>query len=158
MSNDQITPEKWVEQHDESGGEVEELGEKLCIVVRDNKPDLRKEQLYIVIRDNEPDLRFVGQLLGSAESSGNAASPLFSGKLGEWEELRLWLTKKGTWVCQREQIQTGDLLRPVSVMITKTFDANADIVDFFGWGKVAKALYEAAEINGFSMHMYEDID
>jgi hypothetical protein len=99
---------------------------------------------FTIERDNDRDLNFTGEIIGSASSSPNNASSNYSRETGRWSELNLYKTAGGKFVAQsigRTQWQ-GEHDR-YSAMVCNT---EAEVVDFFGTGWLAKELYDDAGI------------
>jgi len=90
----------------------------------------------IAKRDNEPDFQFFGTLLASVPDSSNAE---------RWTELCLYLTKKGTFICQEigHTKKQGEQNR----FKAETAASIEDVTKFFGYGWLAKKLYLKANIN-----------
>lgn len=99
---------------------------------------------YTIDRTDERKLQFDGQLLAAVESSHNNASASYSGATGRWQELRLYRTAAGRYVCEQvdRTLWQGEHDR-TTVRVVDTVD---DVAVFFGAGWLAKDLYEAAGI------------
>lgn len=100
---------------------------------------------HIVERDNEPNLRFTGERIAFASSSENNAHSNYSGKSGRWTELALYKTGGGKYICEQigHTIYQGENTR-YSGSVCET---EAEVIEFFGHGWLAKDLYEDAEID-----------
>lgn len=97
-----------------------------------------------LINDNAPDIRFNGELIASARSSSNNAHSNYSGSVGRWMMLKLYRTAGGKFVCQSigcTQWQ-GEKDRYKAAVC----ETEADVIEFFGHGWLAKDLYEEAGI------------
>lgn len=96
-------------------------------------------------RTNKSDIRFVGEEVGSASSSTNNARQDYSGYQGQWEELTVYRTSSGKYVCKRF---TGTCWEgQVSHTLALVVDDVPGVVDFFGYSWLAKALYADADID-----------
>jgi hypothetical protein len=96
-------------------------------------------------RDNDRNVVFTGELIGSASSSPNNAHSNYSGGSGRWSELNLYKTAGGKFVCHsigRTQWQ-GEYDR----FTLKVCETEAEVIEFFGAGWLAKELYEDAGID-----------
>ena len=101
-------------------------------------------ELITLINDNAPDLRFNGELVAKTSSSPNNASSCYSGSVGRWMRLELYRTAGGKFVCSSTgytQWQGEKDRRKAAVCETE-----ADVIEFFGHGWLAKDLYEEAGI------------
>ena len=120
-----LLPECECEEIDEEGDEMEE---------------------FEVIRDKEQNLKFKGELIASSYSSdNNAMGSSYSGSTGRWNELRLYKTAGGKFICSsigRTRWQ-GERDR-FSGCVCETIDG---VISFFGNGWLAKDLYEEANID-----------
>jgi len=94
---------------------------------------------YIVERDNAVDLRFKGQILAEATSK----DPYNDG--GRWQELTLYKTVGGKYICSKVDVTRwiGERTRSKAEVCTGV----SDVIKFFGMSSLAKELYEEAEIN-----------
>lgn len=95
--------------------------------------------------DNAPDVRFTGELVASSSSSPDTSSSYHSGSTGRWTTLKLYKTKGGKFVAQsvgHTQWQGEHDRYKVAVCETE-----ADVINFFGHGWLAKDLYEEAGIS-----------
>lgn len=59
---------------------------------------------FTLERTGERNLTSTGELLAEASSSDNNAHPSYSGSSGHSQELRLYRTAKGKYVCYRESV------------------------------------------------------
>lgn len=94
--------------------------------------------------DGAPNIRITGQLLVCTSSSANNASSYYSGSVGRWTELNLYKTAGGRFVAQsigHTQWQGEHTRYKAAVCQTE-----ADVIEFFGHGWLAKNLYEDAGI------------
>ena len=103
------------------------------------------ETVFISERDNAPDLKFKGVHIASAASSSNNASSAYSGSPGRWTTLGLYRTRGGKYVSVRvsHTVWSGETDRHEA----RVCETEADVVEFFGHGWLAKKLYEAAGID-----------
>lgn len=98
---------------------------------------------YFVERDNDRPIRFQGTVFAFAESSSNPANDdAYSGSEGRWTELTLFKTKGGKFICQQVDcsIRTGERFRYKG----QVCDTADQVMDFFGFGRLAKRLYDFA--------------
>ena len=96
-------------------------------------------------RDNALDLRFNGELIAESSSSADNARGDYSGRTGRWTTLRLYVTAGGRYVCQSigHTIWQGEHDRYSAAVC----DSEAEIIQFFGTGWLAKSLYREAGID-----------
>lgn len=99
---------------------------------------------YTIERTDDRPLRFNGELLAAVESSHNNASTSYSGATGRWQELRLYRTTVGRYVCEQvdNTLWQGERDR-TSATVVDTVD---EVAAFFGQGWLAKDLYAEAGI------------
>lgn len=125
----------------------EELPVPSEIDVDNNKErkDMDKENTTIVYRDNGPAFRFTGELIARVASSANNASSAYLGRTGRWCELKLYRTQGGKYVCsQVGRTQWHGEHDRYSAAVAAT---EAEVIEFFGHGWLAKDLYEEAGID-----------
>lgn len=93
---------------------------------------------YRIKSDGEPDLKFKGICLGLSTS-------LDHNRNDRWTELYIYKTKKGAFVCyQKNRTKwVGEQTRN-KAKVCKTLD---EVKEFFGYGWLAKALYDDASID-----------
>lgn len=95
--------------------------------------------------DHAPDIRFTGELIASESSSdNNAAGSSYSGKTGRWTELFLYKTQGGKYICHQIGRTCWDGER--DRYSGKVCDSTNEVIEFFGQGWLAKALYFEAKI------------
>lgn len=97
-----------------------------------------------VKRDNAPSLKFVGRRIASVESSAESRSEDYSGSTGRWDELRLYKTARGKFVCQH--VERTQWQNQQDHYLAVACDTPAEVIEFFGHGWLAKALYHRANI------------
>ncbi|SUB00837.1 Uncharacterised protein [Pannonibacter phragmitetus] len=97
---------------------------------------------YLINRDDGPDLRFTGRRIATAESSPDRQSCDYSGQIGCWDELELYQTNAGNFVCVIENCYAGHRNERRAVVAN---DAS-EVIDFFGQNWLAKILYGEAGI------------
>ena len=102
-------------------------------------------ELITLINDNAPDIRFNGELVASVMSSSDSSSSNYSGSVGRWMELDLYRTAGGKFVCQSIGGTRWD--GEQDRCKAKVCESEADVIEFFGHGWLAKDLYEEAGIN-----------
>ena len=100
---------------------------------------------YTVVRDDDIDLQFKGEELASVCSSDNNASgSSYSGQTGVWQELALYKTKGGKFICERVNRTRWEGDRDsFQGAVCTTLE---EVINFFGMGWLAKDLYAVAEI------------
>lgn len=99
----------------------------------------------IVYRDGERDLKFTGELIASAKSTPERQSSNYSGSTGRWCTLKLYRTAKGKYVCaQIGHTQWQGETDRYSGAVCESVD---QVVEFFGNGRLAKLLYDNAELD-----------
>jgi len=93
---------------------------------------------YTVCRDNDSDIRFRGKIIGSADSRSDY------GRGSRWEELVLYQTAGGKYVCLKigHTRWQGETTRYTA----EVCDIIDEVVKFFGFKSVAKELYSDAGI------------
>ncbi len=91
-----------------------------------------------------PALRFTGELIGSAASSDNNALLNYSGSTGCWTELALYRTARGKLICYR--IDRTRWQGEHDRFTGKVCESEAEVIEFFGHGRIAQELYEDAGI------------
>ena len=89
---------------------------------------------YIVERDNAVDLRFKGQILADATSRKSYNDG------GRWQELTLYKTAGGKYVCCKVDVTRwiGERTRYKAVVC----EGISDVIEFFGMSSLAKELYK----------------
>jgi hypothetical protein len=94
---------------------------------------------YTLENDNAPNVRFTGEILATASSRR------VTNDGGRWTNLKLFKTKGGKYVCFTEGVTCwqGENNR-YQTEVCETLDA---VVDHFGHGRLAKEIYEEAEID-----------
>lgn len=92
---------------------------------------------YTIVNDNSPDLSFTGERVAAVSSrTYNSQS---------WEELDLYKTEGGKYICARE---THSLWENCDSTYEAEVKESIDRVpEFFGYSGLAKELYEEAGIN-----------
>ena len=95
---------------------------------------------WVVVRDGCADLRFTGTVVAE-ESSREWSGP----RSLRWDELELYRTRSGTWVCSREYNTLYD--DEQDSQEGAVCASTAKVVQFFGYGVLAKQLYAAAGIS-----------
>lgn len=85
------------------------------------------------------DLSFTGELLARIESSW----------LGRWEALTLYRTEGEKFICVKQYVTCWKDDNNSSTI--KTVEKHQDVIDFFGFGKMAKELYEKAGIDAVKL-------
>lgn len=102
-------------------------------------------ETFTLKNDNAPDVRFTGEMVAETSSSNNNASSYYSGTTGRWTTLKLYKTKAGTFIAQSigyTQWQGEHTRYKVAVC-----ESEADVIQFFGHGWLAKDLYAEAGIS-----------
>ena len=100
---------------------------------------------FTIHRDDCPHISFTGELIAEAETSPETARSDYSGSTGRWQELKLYRTKGGKYICSRKDGSQwqGEHDRHEAAIC----DDHAGIVAFFGYDRLAMELYEAADID-----------
>ena len=100
---------------------------------------------FTIERDDDTDLRFEGELLGEASSTDERQRSDFSGETGRWQELNLYGTKAGAFVCQR--IGHTRWMGDRGTHEAEVCNSHAEVLEFFGTDWLAKELY--ADVQDF---------
>lgn len=96
---------------------------------------------YTLKKDGDIDCMFRGQILAHASSRPTAIK---AGKQ-RWSELSLYKTDKGLWVCYR--IGRSSIPGERSLYTYEIFESVEDVATFFGFGWLAKELYDTAGLS-----------
>jgi hypothetical protein len=99
---------------------------------------------YTIDRDDGTNIRFIGKRIGSASTSPETARSDYSGSTGRWQELELYRTAGDKFVCSRmngTQWQGEHDTHEATSCATE-----AEVIAFFGMGRLAKELYAEAGI------------
>lgn len=99
----------------------------------------------IIKVDGEPDIRFTGELIATANSDSDRQSPYYSGSAGRWTELTLYKTQGGKFVCS--QVGRTQWMGERDRHAGKVCQTEAEVIEFFGHGWLAKDLYDEAGID-----------
>jgi len=108
------------------------------------KNDDENLEWFVIQRDDGPSYKFRGVIIGEIESSNNNAHSNYSGSSGRCEKLTIYKTQSGKFVCEKigySQWQ-GERTRYSACVC----DTVLDVGHFFGYGWLAKDLYDDAEI------------
>lgn len=98
--------------------------------------------LCVVTRDDAPNYRFMGRLVAEATSKTDSSQ-------SKWETYRLWHTWKGSRVCQA--MKFGEGVDGSFSSTTAELMSNDDyVIEFFGWGTLAKQLYALVGISTYT--------
>lgn len=100
---------------------------------------------YILENSNGKDVKFTGELIADVASSSDKASSLYSGSPGRSKELRLFRTKARKYIGQI--IEWTQWQGEKDRYYVKIFDDLNQLSDFFGYGWLAKRLYDKANID-----------
>lgn len=101
---------------------------------------------FCVSRDGESDIKFSGVLMSSVASSPDRSSgSSYSGSVGRWTMLKLYRTEAGKMICSRvENTQwQGERDSYAGAVCCN----ESEVCEFFGYGWLAKELYEDAGID-----------
>lgn len=101
-------------------------------------------ETFTLTVDYAPDLRFSGELVASAESSPHDVSNRYSGDCMLWEELALYKTKSGKFVCHRI---VRKMCNSPDHFYGAVCDNEDEVVEFFGDDWLAEELYDEAGID-----------
>ncbi len=107
--------------------------------------DRQEPSTFILQRDGAPPLRFKGELLAETSSSPDRGRGDWSGATGRWTELRLYRTQGGKYVCQRIGRAQWQGERDTHEAVV--CETENEVMEFFGWGWLAKDLYAKAELD-----------
>jgi len=92
-----------------------------------------------------PDVRFTGKLVAKVSSSPDLASSYYSGSTGRYTVLRLFRTRGGKFIAESTGVTQWQGERDrIKVKVCET---EAEVIEFFGHGWLAKDLYEEAGIS-----------
>jgi|SRR5215469_14184146 len=96
-------------------------------------------------RDGERDLKFRGELIAKVGNSWDKASGDYSGSTGRKSVYRLYRTASGKFVAASEGLTQwqGEHDR----YDAKVCETEAEVMEFFGHNRLAKELYEAADLD-----------
>src|SRR4051812_33869910 len=95
-------------------------------------------------RDEAPSLTFKGMKIAEARTSANRAHEDWSGSPGRSSKFALFRTEAGSFVCQRiEYTQWQGEHDCYQAAVCKS---DAEVVEFFGHGRLAKRIYDEAGI------------
>jgi hypothetical protein len=100
---------------------------------------------YRIKRDEGRDIVFTGHLIGTAETSPDNTRRDYSGSTGRWQELELYKTDGGKYVCSRmhgTQWQSERDHYEAAIC-----ENEVDVINFFGLGGLAKELYDLSGID-----------
>ena len=120
-------------------GKTNTLDEQLDCFEAASCVDADEGTQWVVVRDGCADLRFTGTVVAE-KSSRECSGP----RSVRWDVLKLYRTRSGTWVCSREDIMLfmDEQYSQEGAVCAST----AEVVQFFGYGVLAKQLYAAARI------------
>lgn len=103
---------------------------------------------HVLKNDNAPSVRFKGQLLAEVQNYfDRAMGSGWSGRTGEQDIFSLYTTTGGNLVCARVmETQWANAHNTYETKVCKTVD---EVHEFFGHGRLAQELYDAAGITPF---------
>jgi len=102
-------------------------------------------KVYTVEQDNNSNIKFSGTRLGATQSSSDSsAGSNYSGETGKHEELGLYRTQSGSYICER--IEKTQWQGERDVFSALVCDSIEEAITFFGHGWLAKDLYASAKI------------
>jgi hypothetical protein len=110
-------------------------------VSEDEDIDMKTFTLEI---DNKPDLRFAGELVARATSINRDAVRSYS-ETGRWTDLELYKTKGGKFICY--QVGRTNWSGERDRHSGKVCETVEEVKEFFGYGWLAKELYDEAGID-----------
>ncbi len=99
---------------------------------------------YSLAVTDAPRLRFTGVLLATVESTDQKDND-YSGQLGCWEELSIYKSNGGKFVCH--SVNHTRWVNEKTTYDGKVCTTIEEITDFFGFGWLAKSLYDEAGID-----------
>lgn len=85
-----------------------------------------------------------GRKVCSVKSSPQRSDANFSGQPGNWSEYNLYRSLAGQFVCERIEHARGKDQKDIQG--AKVCDDRSKVIEFFGDGWLAQALYEKADI------------
>lgn len=139
----------WGDLADEMTDEFSDIDYSGLLVPKITDIDFDKDdtdmETFTLTVDNAPDIRFTGEHIASASTSGDNGRHDFSGRAGRWTELDLYKTKGGKWICH--QIGRTQWQGEKDRFSAAVCESEAQVVNFFGHGRLAKNLYEEAGID-----------
>jgi len=99
---------------------------------------------YTLERDDAPSLTFMGMKIAGARTSSDRAHEDWSRSVGRSSKFLLFRTQAGSFVCQRiEYTQWQGENDAYHAAVCKS---DAEVVEFFGHGRLAKRIYDEAGI------------
>ncbi len=106
----------------------------------DMSEDNDAADVITLYRDNDYDLRFRGALVAEASSRPYGNQPNY----GRWNVLALYRSVGGKYICQKicRTQHDGERDRYAAAVC----ETNADVIEYFGTGSLAKEIYTAANI------------
>ena len=125
-----------IDELESGGGSKSQSVEELLVEL--NSCDYEE---FTLKKDGDIDCMFRGVLLAHASSMSTAKN---SGKQ-RWSELSLYKTDKGLWVCYR--IGRSSIPGERSLYTYEIFESVEDVATFFGFGWLAKELYDTAGLS-----------
>lgn len=97
-------------------------------------------ETFTLTRDGGKDVRFSGEMLGEASSHAGRGE-----EQNRWAEIRLYRTGGGKYVCEQVgRTQTPGEHDRHTVVVCDTVE---EVINFFGFGWLAKELYQRAGID-----------
>ena len=107
---------------------------------------MKKVKMITVRIDSGPDLRFKGELVTGVASFPYKESGIkFSGQVGRCEQLDLYKTNGGKFICNKLDLTLLEGERSISS--GKACETLEEVKEFFGYGWLAKELYKEAKID-----------
>lgn len=97
-----------------------------------------------VKNDNGSDIKFTGEEVASAASSADTAHPDYSGMTGRSTTLRLYRTKAAKYVGER--VEHTQWQGEHDTHEACVCESEAEVIEFFGHDRLAKELYNDADI------------
>ena len=100
---------------------------------------------FVIDRDDQAKIKFKGYEIASVRNTDNrACGTNYSGRTGEWQELTLYKTSGGNYVCQRiYRTRWANACDSYEAKLVKTEEA---VRLFFGYSELAKDLYYEAKL------------
>jgi hypothetical protein len=101
-------------------------------------------ETFLLKCDGDRDLKFKGELIASASSSDDRERQDYSGSVGRWSTMSLYMTEGGKYIAThiRHTRWRGER----TSYSTAVLDDSESVIEFFGQDWLAKRLYEVAEI------------
>ena len=91
-----------------------------------------------------PSVKFKGTKIGFSCTTDQRGAGIYSHETGRWEELSLYRTESGKFICYR--IEKTKWVGESNYYSHKVCTTHEEIIDYFGQDEVASELYRDANI------------